>query len=147
MGWAGFLARVALGTPGRVRGAGAVLERAPQTQGDFGFFSELPILEGLRGGLGLEMGVFVCPCYFILWWFGWKMFTRNTHATGEKYRFWGVGVYPKQGRGLQGVQPSELSVHPRVTSQRPNPARGQGALSVRPSRALVQAETQGPTPG
>lgn len=41
----------------------------------------LPISEGLKEGLGLEMGVFLCPCYFILWWFGSKMFTRNTHTT------------------------------------------------------------------
>lgn len=64
----------------REGGAGA----SPQREGDFWL---LPISEGLKGGLGLEMGVFLCPCCFILWWFGSKMFTRNMYTTREKYRF------------------------------------------------------------
>lgn len=54
---------------------------SPQREGDFGFLPnrELPVSDGLKEGLGLEMGVFLCPCYFIFWWFGSKMFTRNTH--------------------------------------------------------------------
>nr|XP_025857981.1 collagen alpha-1(X) chain-like [Vulpes vulpes] len=142
-GWAGFLARVALGTPGRVRGAGAVLGRAPRTQGDFGFFSELPILEGLRGGLGLEMGVFVCPCYFILWWFWLEDVYKKHKRNWRKVRISGGGCVSQAGPRAAGGA-AFRAVHPQVTSQRPNPPRGQGALSVRPSPALVQAETQGP---
>ena len=125
----------------RAGGGGGVGEN-PQTQGDFGFFSELPISEGLRGGLGLEMGVFVCPCYFILWWFGWKMFTRNTR-NWRKVRISGGGCVSQAGPRAAGGA-AFRAVHPRVTSQHPNPARGQAVLSVRPSPALVQAETRGP---
>lgn len=28
---------------------------------------KLPISGGFKEGFGLEMGVFLCPCYFILW--------------------------------------------------------------------------------
>lgn len=123
-------------------GGGGGVGANPQTQGDFGFFPELPISEGLRGGLGLEMGVFVCPCYFILWWFGWKMFTRNTR-NWRKVRISGGGCVSQAGPRAAGGA-AFRAVHPRVTSQHPNPARGQAVLSVRPSPALVQAETRGP---
>lgn len=84
--WAGFLTQMALGTLGQCAGGGGDIGVSPWREGDFTFLpnQDLPISDGLKEGLGLEMGVVLCPCDFIFWWFGSKMFTRNTHTQLEK---------------------------------------------------------------